>query len=139
MESTVNTKVHEEKCRVVRPRGELDLANASAFGGSLGGLEVPCGARPGGVPELRTVGAEPPWDVPRVVVDLTEVTFMDLSPLRELRAALVRAEQHGGWVRLVHNHPGIDRLLHATRLADVFPRYASLAAARAGEASRHRL
>ncbi|WP_052069693.1 STAS domain-containing protein [Streptacidiphilus albus] len=139
MESTVNTRVHEEKCRIVRPRGELDLANASAFGGSLGGLEAPGGVGAAGGPEPRLVGVEPPWDVPRVVVDLTEVTFMDLSPLRELRVALVRAEQHGGWVRLVHNHPGIDRLLHATRLAEVFPRYASLAAARAGEASRHRL
>jgi anti-sigma B factor antagonist len=139
MEITVNTTAHEEKCRIVRPCGELDLANASAFGGSLGGLAVPGGFGPSGGPELRLVGAEPPWDVPRVVVDLTEVTFMDLSPLRELRAALVRAEQHGGWVRLVHNQRGIDRLLHATRLADVFPRYASLAAARAGEASRHRL
>jgi anti-sigma B factor antagonist len=108
-----------ERCRIVSPRGELDLANAAELRSSLHGRESG-------------------WEVPRVIVDLTEVTFMDLSPLRELRAAQALAHRYGGWLRLVHSHPGIDRLLRATGLSASFPRYATHADARAGAPTRTR-
>ncbi len=106
-------------CRVVSPSGELDLANAADFRSSLH-------------------GSGPGWDVPRVIVDLSEVTFMDVSPLRELRAAQALAHRYGGWLRLVHSHPGIDRLLRATGLSTAFPRYATQADALSGTATRIR-
>ena len=108
-----------ERCRTVSPRGELDLANAAELRSSLH-------------------GSESGWDVPRVVVDLTGVTFMDVSPLRELRAAQILAHQYGGWLRLVHRSPTIDRLLRATGLSPAFPRYATQADARAGTPARTR-
>jgi anti-anti-sigma factor len=63
-----------ERYRVVHPTGELDLANAAAFRSSLD-------------------GAGPGREVPRLIVDLTQVTFMDVSPLRELRAAQAAAHR----------------------------------------------
>jgi len=108
-----------ERCRIVSPRGELDLANAAELRSSLH-------------------GSESGWEVPRVVVDLTGVTFMDLSPLRELRAAQTLAHEYGGWLRLVHRSPGIDRLLRATGLSAAFPRYATPADARTNTPTRTR-
>ncbi|QMU72552.1 STAS domain-containing protein [Streptacidiphilus sp. P02-A3a] len=99
------------QCRVISPSGELDLANAADFRSSLH-------------------GSGPGWDVPRVIVDLSAVTFMDVSPLRELRAAQTLAHRYGGWLRLVHSQPGIDRLLRATGLSATFPRYATQSDAR---------
>jgi len=112
-DATGNGSTGLERCRIVSPSGELDLANAADLRSSLH-------------------GSESGWEVPRVIVDLTEVTFMDVSPLRELRAAQALAHQYGGWLRLVHSHPGIDRLLRATGLSGTFPRYATRADARAG-------
>ncbi|MBC3843974.1 STAS domain-containing protein [Streptacidiphilus sp. 4-A2] len=115
----VNGHQPAELCRVVSPAGELDLANAA---------------------DLRTSlhGGDHGWAVPRVIVDLTAVTFMDVSPLRELRAAQTLAHSHGGWVRLVHSQPGIDRLLRATGLSRAFPRYATHADARTDAPTRAR-
>ena len=108
-----------QQCRVLRPSGELDLANAADLRSSLH-------------------GSGPGWDIPRVIVDLSAVTFMDVSPLRELRAAQALAHGYGGWLRLVHSHPGIDRLLRATNLSAAFPRYATQADARANTPTRDR-
>jgi anti-sigma B factor antagonist len=120
MDVDVNSAAVGERCRIVSPSGELDLANAAAFRSTLDGVDAPGSG----------------WDVPRVIVDLTAVTFMDVSPLRELRAAQSRAHRQGGWVRLVHSHPGIERLLRATGLSRAFPRYATHADARADTPSR---
>lgn len=120
MDVDLNSTATDQRCRIVSPSGELDLANAADFRDTLD-------------------GGAPGWDVPRLIVDLTAVTFMDVSPLRELRAAQAQAHQRGGWVRLVHSHPGIERLLRATGLSGAFPRYATHADARAGSASRTRL
>ena len=109
----------EERCRIVSPRGELDLANAADFRSSLHGSDTG-------------------WEVPRVIVDLTQVTFMDVSPLRELRAAQALAHQYGGWLRLVHSHPNIDRLHRATGLGATFPRYATRADALTNTTTRTR-
>lgn len=104
--------------RVIRPTGDLDFATAAYFGieladgdGNGAGDRTPC-----------------------VVVDLTAVTFMDVSPLRELVAARLDAERHGGWLRLVYTQSAIALLLRATRLSGVFPCHASVEDAVAGRA-----
>ncbi|MEY9964156.1 anti-sigma B factor antagonist [Streptacidiphilus sp. MAP12-16] len=110
------TAVPVETTRTVRAQGELDLVSAPSFRSTLhGGASFTPAAR--------------------VVVDLSDVTFMDVSPLRELCIATNRFEQQGGWVRLVYTDPTVARLLRATRLADRFPRYATIADARAGRTS----
>ena len=103
------------RCRVVSPFGELDLVTAAAFRHSLDGGDA---------------GFAPA--VPRLVVDLTAVTFMDVSPLHELCAVRLRSHERAGWVRLVYASRAIDRLLWGTRLTGRFPRYATVADARAG-------
>ncbi|MCW8102713.1 STAS domain-containing protein [Streptomyces tauricus] len=98
--------VSREECRVVRPRGELDLAGRDAFARLLRGT---C---------RTTLDA---W----LIVDLTAVTFMDCTPLHELCTAQKRCTQAGHGLRLVYDQPAIGRLLAFNSLSGAFPRYAS--------------
>ncbi|MCW8103228.1 STAS domain-containing protein [Streptomyces tauricus] len=98
--------VSREECRVVRPRGELDLASRDAFAQLLRGT---C---------RTTLDA---W----LIVDLTAVTFMDCTPLHELCTAQKRCARAGRGLRLVYDQPAIGRLLAFNSLSAAFPRYAS--------------
>jgi anti-sigma B factor antagonist len=100
-------------CRVVRTFGELDLCSAARFR-----AELASGLARAGNP-------------PRLVVDLTGVTFLDCSALRELCAAWRRVASDDGWLRLVYTEPRTHRVLRAARLTDVFPRYDTVAEAAA--------
>jgi anti-anti-sigma factor len=102
-----------ERCRVVRAYGELDLCSAAEFREDLAAGLAGADA---GVP-------------PRLVVDLTGVTFLDCSALRELCGAARRAAAGGGWVRVVYTAPRVARVMRAALLAEAFPGYASVAAA----------
>ncbi|MFD5098290.1 STAS domain-containing protein [Streptomyces albidochromogenes] len=95
-----------EDCRLASPAGELDLASAAAFGALLRGTDAQPGAD---------------W----LIVDLSAVTFMDCSPLRDLCSAWDRSEATGRWTRLVYDQDRIGRLLRLTSLQERFPRYAS--------------
>ncbi|WP_328499175.1 STAS domain-containing protein [Streptomyces sp. NBC_00414] len=108
--------IRREECRVVRPRGELDLASRDAFAQLLRGT---C---------RTTLDA---W----LIVDLTAVTFMDCTPLHELCTAQKRCAQAGRGLRLVYDQPAIGRLLAFSSLAAVFPRYASPDDAWSGQAT----
>lgn len=99
--------------RVIRYEGELDLVTAASFGEGL---------------RAAAEGVS----VPRLVVDLTEVWFMDGSPLRELCLAEERVASRGGWIRVVYRQRSIGMLFRASGLAQRFPRYASVEDARAG-------
>ncbi|WP_413755190.1 STAS domain-containing protein [Streptomyces sp. MMBL 11-3] len=96
-----------QDCRVVSPSGELDIAASPGFSFLLRG-------------NARAVGAD--W----LIVDLTQVTFMDCSALHDLCAAFARSRTTGRWTRLVYDQAPIDRLLLLTRLHDRFPRYESV-------------
>ncbi|MBQ0855690.1 STAS domain-containing protein (plasmid) [Streptomyces sp. BH-SS-21] len=98
--------VRREECRVVRPRGELDLASRNAFALLLRGT---C---------RTTLDA---W----LIVDLTAVTFMDCTPLHALCTAQKRCAQAGHGLRLVYDQPAIGRLLAFSSLSAAFPRYSS--------------
>ena len=90
-----------EDVPVVRLIGEVDLATA---------------------PGLRDTLAEVPAGSAIVVVDLSEVTFLDSSGLSVLVSAWKRlSEAEGdGSLRLVVNRPAIQRVLDVTGLAHVF-------------------
>ncbi|MHA6758225.1 STAS domain-containing protein [Streptacidiphilus sp. PAMC 29251] len=100
-------------CRTVSLRGELDLRVGAAL-------------------RSRLAGTPGERHLYRVIVDLTQVTFMDSSPLHVLEHAQDRCADHGGWLRLVYTHRTIALLLRAADAAGRFPRYATIADARSG-------
>lgn len=66
---------------------------------------------------------------PRVVLDLSEVTFLDCAALAVLIEALHRAQTAGGWLHLVAPCRVVRRLLDLAGMAKVFPSYPSISAA----------
>jgi anti-sigma B factor antagonist len=64
-----------------------------------------------------------------IVVDLTQLEFLDSTGLGALIGAHKRAAEHGGSVRLVAHEGQILRLLRITGLLDVFSVYPSVDAA----------
>jgi anti-sigma B factor antagonist len=95
-------------CAVVRAGGEIDSHTVHAF------HEV--------VTEAASLAS-------RVVIDLSQVTFVDSSGLGGLILARRKARERGGSVSLVSPPPMVRRLLGSTRLHDVFDIYDSLAEA----------
>src|SRR4051794_27702086 len=98
----------EQRCGVVRVGGELDLATAG-----------PLAAR------LRLVVSE--WR--GVVVDLSEVTFVDSTGLGVLVEAHDELRRSGGKLAVVCTHRLARRLLAVTALDTLFPVRDDLASA----------
>ena len=69
-----------------------------------------------------------------IVVDLTQLEFLDSTGLGALIGAHKRAAEHGGSVRLVAQEGQILRLLRITGLLDVFSVYPTVDAALADDA-----
>jgi anti-sigma B factor antagonist len=60
-----------------------------------------------------------------VVVDLTEVTFLDSTALGVLVSGLKRMRAAGGDLRLVVTRPNLVKVFEITGLLDLFPLFAS--------------
>ncbi|HEX2575948.1 MAG TPA: STAS domain-containing protein [Aquihabitans sp.] len=82
-----------------RPVGELDAYTVTSFRETLG--------------ELATR--------PRVVIDLSEVPFMDSAGLGALIGGIRRAREHGGEVAVACSRPTLTRLLHTTGFDRIVP------------------
>jgi anti-sigma B factor antagonist len=82
-----------------RPVGELDAYTVSAFRDALGGLATH----------------------PRVVIDLSQVPFMDSAGLGALIGGIRRAREHGGEVAVACSRPTLTRLLHTTGFDRIVP------------------
>lgn len=82
-----------------RPMGELDAYTVTSFREALG--------------ELATH--------PRVVIDLSEVPFMDSAGLGALIGGIRRAREHGGDVVVACSRPTLTRLLHTTGFDRIVP------------------
>jgi len=85
---------------VLRARGEIDVASAPEFQTSLS--------------EVIGQGAE------TIVVDLSDVSFIDSTGLGVLVGAETRAREEDKGLRLVVTQPQILRLLELTGLDEVF-------------------
>lgn len=72
-----------------------------------------------------------------LVVDLTNVTFIDSSVVRALVVAHRTVMERGGWVRVVYTHHLIGRVIEICGLGEVFPQYASVECAVRGTATVH--
>lgn len=94
---------------VVWARGEIDLATA---------------------PDLRQALAEAvDRPGPRLVVDLTAVTFMDSSGLNLLLGAWRATQAFGGDIRLVGACNGVRRVIDIMQVDRILPNHATVAAA----------
>jgi anti-sigma B factor antagonist len=92
-------------CAIVRADGEIDARTVHAFHET--------------VAEAAALASD-------VIIDLTQVTFVDSSGLGGLIVARKSAQRNGGSLSLVSPPPMVRRLLGATRLHDVFAIYDSL-------------
>jgi anti-sigma B factor antagonist/stage II sporulation protein AA (anti-sigma F factor antagonist) len=93
---------HHDKGLIVRIRGEVDLSNAGAVRGDiLAALER---------------------DMPGLVLDLTETTYLDSSGVRLLFELSQLAHDHGQRCALVVTHEAlVRRVLLLTKLDDAVP------------------
>jgi anti-sigma B factor antagonist len=89
---------------VVALRGELDATNAAGTARILQAAVVP---------QLR------------IIVDLSEVTFMDCRSVRELISVRAQVQQAGGALLLAGPQPIVRRLLSLLELIGPFPVFAS--------------
>jgi anti-sigma B factor antagonist len=90
-----------------RPVGELDAYTVLAFREALGELA----------------------QHPKVVIDLSEVPFMDSAGLGALIGGIRRAREHGGEVAVACSRPTLTRLLHTTGFDRIVPVTETLEAA----------
>ena len=107
MDELFQVKVREQAgASVVSAEGEVDVSPAPALRQRL--YELPESAK--------------------VVVDLSEVTFLDSTGLGVLVAALkrVRESDAGGDLRLVVTRPQVSKVLEVTGLSTVFSVFPSL-------------
>ena len=81
--------------------GEMDMAGIRAF---RAGVDEALGDR-----EVRTV-----------ILDMSEVPFMDSSMLRELLRLNQELRQQGAWPVLAGLQPSVRRLLDLTRTTELF-------------------
>lgn len=100
---------HDGNAIIYRLRGSLDLATAPSLRAAL--LEA---------------ANEGKHDI---IVDLSQLEFLDSTGLGALIGAHRRALEHGGRVRLIVNDGPIQRLLTITGLMRIFSVYASTEAA----------
>lgn len=110
MEALFEVAVSERAgARVVTAVGEVDVSTA---------------------PELRQCLRDQP-DGAIVVVDLSDVTFLDSTGLGVLVAALKRVRDgvDGGELHLVVNRPQVTKVLEVTGLSTVFSIFPTLAEA----------
>jgi anti-sigma B factor antagonist len=92
-------------CAVVSAAGEIDIHTAA------------------GLQEALTSAFR---HSPSVIIDLTQVTFLDSSALGVLIGARRRAQHSGGTVMLVRPPAIVRKLLTGTQLQQSFPVYDSL-------------
>jgi anti-anti-sigma factor len=91
----------EGDTHVVRPRGALDLAASEPLAG-----------------ELKRVEAT---DAEAIVVDLSEVEFMDCSGIRVLVEADRRSRANGERLRLRRGVGQVDRVMRLTGVDEILP------------------
>lgn len=72
-----------------------------------------------------------------IVVDLTNVTFIDSSVVRALVVAHRTVTKRGGWVRVAYTHHLIGRVIEICGLREVFPQYPSVTSAVRGMTTTH--
>lgn len=89
----------DERCALLRPRGELDAYTVAQFREALAGHA----------------------DEGRLVIDLCEVPFMDSAGLGALIGGIRRIRENEGRVAVFCDGPTLTRLLHTTGFNRIVP------------------
>ena len=105
----INEREIDERATVIAVAGEIHVSTAPEFSGILGAT----------VEGGRT----------SLVLDLTDVTFIDSTGLSVLLSALRQVTRAGGRLALVCSNPTVLRLFEITRLDSTFDIYPRLATA----------
>jgi anti-sigma B factor antagonist len=108
VDEMLEVTIHDrEGIPVVRAHGEVDVSTAPALRA-----------------ELMSIAE----DSPKVVVDLSDVTFLDSTGLGVLIAAMKRFRDSstGGHLHLVVTRPHIQKVLEVTGLTSIFEVHSSL-------------
>jgi len=84
---------------VLRPMGDIDAYSVGKFREALAGLA----------------------DTPKIVIDLSEVPFMDSAGLGALIGGIRRARDNEGLVVVACDRPSLTRLLHTTGFDRIVP------------------
>lgn len=100
---------HDRGCAVVWLSGELDASEADEARAALLAAASECEGR--------------------LVVDVTDLVFIDAYGLRVLTLGAKQTALHGGWLHLVDASPLLRRILRITGLTAVLPVYESVHAA----------
>ena len=111
MELAVGTSVHND-VQIVSPRGEIDVYTAETLKSALHDAESASGSHD-------------------IVVDLSQVTFLDSTGIGVLVGALRRRREKSATVHLVTDRDSILKILSVTNLDRVFTVHADLTAAKA--------
>jgi anti-sigma B factor antagonist len=109
---TVN-EIPDDGTTVVSLHGQLDIDTADLLNGALGAV----------VQAPR----------PRIIVDLTGVTFCDSIGLSSLAVAHNRCTAAGGYLRIAAPNPFLTRVLSVVGLVREVPMYRSVEGARTGD------
>ncbi|MER5948879.1 STAS domain-containing protein [Streptomyces sp. NPDC001904] len=115
--ATLAPSVRFTDCRVVRARGELDLATVHVLESALRRARAAAGR-------------------PCLIVDLSRVTFADSSILEPLCEAWVDCRSRHGWARVVYTDRAAGLVLRISGLDFWFPAYASAGDAWLGRPAR---
>lgn len=102
----------QEGATVVRFAGELDLAEEQQAGAALAGVD----------------------SADSVIVDLSELDFIDSSGIRVLIEAAQRVRDAGGRFAVAGAGGDVQRVLELVEVGDLIPMFASVDEARAGAA-----
>lgn len=94
----VETDEHEGYT-VVRPKGDIDAYSVGQFREALSALA----------------------EVPRLLIDLSEVPFMDSAGLGALIGGIRRNRDHEGEIVVVCDKPALTKLLHTTGFDRIVP------------------
>jgi anti-sigma B factor antagonist len=106
----LHIEIHDEGSHVLcRPVGDLDAFSVPAFREALAGMSSSC----------------------RLLIDLSEVPFMDSAGLGALIGGIRRVREADGDVAVACSRPTLTRLLHTTG----FDRIVPVAADREGAAA----
>ena len=94
----VESEEHEEYS-VLRPKGDIDAYSVGQFREALSGLA----------------------EVDRLLIDLSDVPFMDSAGLGALIGGIRRNRDHDGEIVVVCDKPALTRLLHTTGFDRIVP------------------
>jgi len=97
---SVQTARNDDRLAII-PTGEFDMSTADKLDDAVRAAEA--------------------TDAKRIIIDLTEVTFMDSTGLKVLLEAAARARANSNRLRLIRGRRRVQRVFELTKTEDFLP------------------